>query len=126
MVRIIGAIIIFTVSILACISEIFILNSSINDIKQDVEAIELYVNEDDIETAITENKSLEEKFNNKYSFLSTFIDHNRLENIEESILLMSVNLENDCKEDFFVESSKAISGLDHLNNTELPSIGNIF
>lgn len=123
--RIIGAIIILAVSVSACISEILILNSSINELKGDIQSIEAYVQDDNIETAINENKILEDKFQNKYSYLSTFIDHDRLEDIEESISLMCVNLENESKDDFFVESSKANCGLDHLNNTELPLLGNL-
>lgn len=123
--RVISAIIIFAVSILACVSEVLILNSSINELKSDIQSIEAYVQNDEIETALDENKTLEDKFQNKYLYMSTFIDHERLEDIEESILLMSVNLENDSKEDFFVESSKANWGLDHLNNTELPLLGNL-
>lgn len=123
--RIIGAIIILAVSVSACISEILILNSSISELKGDIQSIEAYVQDDNIETAINENKILEDKFQNKYSYLSTFIDHDRLEDIEESISLMCVNLENESKDDFFVESSKANWGLDHLNNTELPLLGNL-
>lgn len=123
--RVISAIIIFAVSILACISEVLILNSSINELKGNIQSIEAYVQNDEIETALEENKALENKFKNKYLYMSTFIDHERLEDIEESILLMSVNLENDSKEDFFVESSKVNLELDNLNNTELPLLGNL-
>ena len=123
--RVISAIIILAVSISACISEILILNSSINELKGDIQSIEAYVQNNEIEPALDENKTLEDKFQNKYLYMSTFIDHDRLEDIEESILLMSVNLENDNKEDFFVESSKVNLELDNLNNTELPLLGNL-
>lgn len=123
--RVISAIIILAVSISACISEILILNSSINELKGDIQSIEAYVQNNEIETALDENKILEDNFQNKYLYMSTFIDHDRLEDIEESILLMSVNLENDNKEDFFVESSKVNLELDNLNNTELPLLGNL-
>ena len=123
--RIIAAVIIFVVCITACISEILILNNSINELKDDVQSIESYVHNNDIEKAMEKNKELEENFQNKYSYMSTFIDHERLEDIEDSILLMNVNLENDNMENFFIESAKTISGLEHLNNTELPSLGNL-
>lgn len=123
--RMITAIIIFATSILICVTNFLILSNSISELKDDIQTIETHVHNNDMNAAIYENKNLEEKFKHKYSYMSTFIHHDQLEDIADSISLMSVSLENDSKEDFFMESTKATSGLDHLNDTELPSIGNI-
>lgn len=108
-----------------CIAEVIFLNNLISEFKSDIEAIQCFVDGDEIDEAIKKNDEIIYNWKSKLHLISTFIDHEPLEEIETSFAIMKINLENDEKEDFAAESQKALIQLEQLNTTELPLLGNI-
>ncbi|MDQ5984067.1 MAG: hypothetical protein RUMPE_01099 [Eubacteriales bacterium SKADARSKE-1] len=108
-----------------CVAEVIFLNNLISEFKSDIEITESFVSNNKIEEAIKENQKIIHDWKAKHNLISTFIDHEPLGEIETSFTIMKASLENDEKEDFAVESQKALVQLEQLNSTELPLLGNI-
>ena len=65
------------------------------------------------------------RWQEQQSLISTCINHDRLEEIGQTIISMKTFLEQGQIEDFLVESEIAKVQLNHLKDTELPTIENI-
>lgn len=115
----------FVVVLGACIAETMFLDNTVSSFAEEIENTIQETTNENIEYAIELSNNIESKWQEKQAFISTFIDHSRLEQIDQSIISMKTNLLNGQVEDFYVEGEVAKSQLNHLRDTELPLIQNI-
>lgn len=115
----------FVVVLGTCIAETMFLDNTVSSFTEEIENTIQETTNENIEYALELSNNIEKKWQEKQAFISTFIDHNRLEQIDQSIISMITNLSNEQIEDFYVEGEVAKSQLNHLRDTELPLIQNI-
>lgn len=116
----------FVVTLTICIAETVFLNNTVYSFMQEIENAVQETIDENTETAMQLSSNISERWQKEQIFMSTFINHSRLEEIDQSILSMKTNIFNDQIEDFYVYSEIAKSQLNHLRDTELPLIQNIF
>lgn len=108
-----------------CFWELIFLNFTIDEFKNNIYNIQSSYYDKKTDEAIDKTNSVIEDWSNHKNFLSSFINHDPLDEIETSLETMKIALENDEQEDFLVECRKSIISLDNLKDTEMPSFGNI-
>ena len=108
-----------------CTSEIWFLDSTIEYFTQEIKSIEDLIDDEKMEDAYQKALDLNQAWTEKYQLISTFIEHQPLQEIDETFFLMTTLLAQEQKEDFFSESSRAINELQHLKDTETPSLSNL-
>ncbi len=123
--RFITSIILFFLTIGACLIETIFLNNTVNNFTQDINYIIQNANNKNIDKALQLANDINIKWQEQQAFISTFINHDRLEDISQSIISLKASLHQQQIEDFFVECEIAKSQLNHLKDTEFPSIQNI-
>lgn len=123
--RLIITLVIIALVIWACVAEMNFLNSAIEALKSEVNVTIKYAEINDSNAAQQQIKLLEEKWTQKQKIISIFIDHEPLSDIDQLLCAMKIDLEQDELDDFFRESAKMISQLNHLRDTEMPHLYNI-
>ena len=123
--RFVTAIVLFAITIAACVAETIFLDNTVSSFSQDITDATKEVDNEDIDYAMQLTDNIANNWQEEQAFISTFINHDRLEEIGQSIISMKINLEKGQIEDFFVESEVAKMQLNHLRDTEFPSIQNI-
>lgn len=123
--RVIFSIILLAIIIAGCMVEISFLDSTIISLTENIKNTETLINSDEMDKAIEKNNSTLKIWSNRKNLISTFIDHHHIQEIDETLAIMRALLENNQSEDFFSESSRVINQMEHLKDTEVPSIENI-
>lgn len=123
--RLIITLVIIALVIWACVAEMNFLNSAIEDLKSEVNVTIKCAEINDSNAAQQQIKLLEEKWTQKQKIISIFIDHEPLSDIDQLLCAMKIDLEQGEFDDFFRESAKMISQLNHLGDTEMPHLYNI-
>ena len=123
--RVISSIILLAIIIGGCIWEVYFLNTTIEFLTENIKTTETLINSDELDKAIEKNNSTLQFWLDRKNLISTFIDHNHIQEIDETLTVMKTLLENNQSEDFFSESGRAINQMEHLKDTEIPSIENI-
>ena len=108
-----------------CIWELVCLNFTIEDFKSNIYNIQTFQSDKNSDEAINKTNSIIEDWKKHKTFLSSFINHDPLDEIETSLETIKIALENDEQEDFLVECKKSLILLDNIKDTETPSVGNI-
>lgn len=104
----------------------YTIDSSAKTIEK-INEIQLCVASKQENSAKQKANALSKEWKSKQFFLSIIAHHENLEKIEESIEIMKTSLTNIDNEysDFWVSSTQALSSLENLRNTEIPTIENI-
>ncbi len=123
--RFVTAIVLFAITIAACVAETIFLENTVNSFSQDITNATREADKENLESAMQLTDNIVDKWQEEQAFISTFINHDRLEEIGQSIISMKTNLKKGQIEDFFVESEVAKLQLNHLRDTESPTIQNI-
>lgn len=123
--RLVVTLSLFIIILTICIAETIFLNNTVSSFTHDIKDAVQETTDENIESAINLSEDISKRWQESQKFISTFIVHTRLEQIDQSLLSMKTNLSNDQIEDFYVDSKIAISQLNHLRDTELPLINNI-
>ena len=77
--------------------------------------------------ALTElSTRLSKLWSEKISILAIFIQHEMLDDIEQSIAIIKNSIDQDDEETFQIETTRAIVQIQNLRDTEFPYIENIF
>lgn len=71
------------------------------------------------------SNELYELWSNKIPTLSIFVQHEMIDEIEQSIAIIKNSIEQDDEETFQVESTRAVIQVRNLRDTEFPYIENI-
>ena len=108
-----------------CIWELIFLKFTINEFKNNIYNIQTFQSDKNTDEAINKTNSVIKDWKDHKTFLSSFINHDPLDEIETSLETIKIALENDENEDFLVECKKSLILLDNIRDTETPSIGNI-
>ena len=108
-----------------CIWELAFLNFTIDEFKNNIYNIQTFQSDKNTDEAINKANSVIDDWKNHKNFLSSFINHEPLDEIETSLETIKIALENDEQEDFLVECKKSLIWLDNIRDTESPSVGNI-
>lgn len=117
----------------ACIVELIWIENSTATLTQSIDEIIQAVeneNEDEANKLSDEEKAelgknLHSNWDSLHTILAAFVDHARLEDIDQSIAVISECLKKEEESDFYIESAKLKGQLEHLKDTELPTISNI-
>lgn len=119
------SIVMLFISLAICIWELIFLKFTINEFKNNIYNIQSSYSDKNSDEAINKTNSVIKDWKNQKTFLSSFINHDPLDEIETSLETIKIALENDENEDFLVECKKSLILLDNIRDTETPSIGNI-
>ena len=87
------------------------------------------VKNSEFKKAKIEVDNFENYWKNQYELLSIIINHNIIQEIDESVSLLKASIKDiseDEKVDFELESARAILRIKNLYDMELPSVYNIF
>lgn len=119
------SIVMLFIALAICIWELIFLKFTINEFKNNIYNIQSSYSDKNSDEAINKTNSVIKDWKNHKTFLSSFINHDPLDEIETSLETIKIALENDENEDFLVECKKSLILLDNIRDTETPSIGNI-
>lgn len=108
-----------------CIWELVFLNFTIEEFKSNIYNIQTFQSDKNSDEAINKTNSIIKDWKDHKTFLSSFINHDPLDEIETSLETIKIALENDEQEDFLIECKKSLILLDNIKDTETPSVGNI-
>ena len=75
--------------------------------------------------ASDEAKNLDISWKNAHHILEIFIHHEALENIDQSLSVISTSIDKRQWDDFWTESARVTTQIENLHDSENPSIGNI-
>lgn len=123
--RFITSMVLFVTTVSLCIAETIFLDKTVTSFSQDIDNAMSEASNENLETAMQLAEDISQNWLESQPFISTFINHDRLEEIGQSIISMKTNLLQGQTEDFFVESEVAKTQLNQLKDTEFPSIQNI-
>lgn len=108
-----------------CCFELYSVNKIYNEAHDIVYKMQDDIKNNYIQDAVELGDELSKLWQNNNVLLSIFIQHESLENIEQTIELINTSIKKSEESDFWMESSRAIIQLQNLCETEFPSIGNI-
>lgn len=123
--RLIISIFLFAITVATCIAETIFLNNTADFINQEINNVIKETSDENLEYAIQLTENICINWQKREPLISTFINHDQLEEIGQTIISMKTNLCNGQFEDFFVESEIAKLKLNYLRDAETPSIKNI-
>lgn len=123
--RFIIAIILFAITVSCCIAENIWLDNTVKYFVSDIDTIVTEVNRENSDKAKNLATDIVNRWQEQQIFLSTFINHDHLEEITQAMISMRTNLSQGQVEDFFVDSELSKSQFEHLRDNDLPSIQNI-
>ncbi len=123
--RFIIAITLFIITVSCCIAENIWLDNTVKYFASDIDSIVSEVNGHNADKAKNLATDIVNRWQEQQIFLSTFINHDHLEEITQTMISMRTNLSQGQVEDFFVDSEVSKSQLEHLRDNDLPSIQNI-
>lgn len=123
--RFITSIILLIITVSACIAENIFLSNTVASFIQNINSAMQEASNDNLDSAMQIANDITGRWQEQQPFISTFINHERLEEIAQSIVSMKTNLFKGQIEDFFVESEVLKTQLNDLKDTEFPSIENI-
>lgn len=116
---------ILLVLILVCVGGLISTERTTEELKGQLEELQTLAEEEKMEEAIAKSRQIEENWHTAHEFLSTYIEHSRLEQIDQSVAVLTVWLEQEDTAEFKSECRRALSQLTHLKDTEFPSFGNL-
>ncbi|MDR0404512.1 MAG: DUF4363 family protein [Oscillospiraceae bacterium] len=123
--RIKTAWIITFLTICLCFVAVFSVKIITSGLDTDLREIERNIKSDQLPEALKKTEDLAQKWQKEETFLSMFMDHLKIESVDQAIVALKINLEQQRVEDALVEIGKASKLFDHISDTETPSFGNI-
>lgn len=126
--KVVGAIILALISVAACAFSLFYIEDTSNTALSYVSKIQNQIQKDDYKTAEQSAKNLEKFWDEQNETLATFVHHEMLEEIGESIRSVNVILggfEEEEKVNLQVECKKTQTLLENFKDSEMPTITNI-
>ena len=127
--KVIWAIVLLIAPVAICVLSLFYVMKVSNESREYVEILQNSVKNSEFEKAKTEIDNFEDYWEDQYELLSIIINHNIIQEIDESIFLLKASIKDiseDEKVDFELESARAILRIRNLYEMELPSVYNIF
>lgn len=126
--KVIGALILALISVAACAFSLFYIENTSEKALSYVSKIQNQIEEDDYKNSKITAQHLENFWKEQNKTLATFVHHEMLEKIDESVRSINVMLKNfDENEEanLKVECKRAQGLIEDFKNSELPTITNI-
>jgi hypothetical protein len=108
-----------------CLTELFVTEKLANEMDASILSARQAVQNQDYAQAEEYSIRISEQWKRYHNMLSLYITHDRLEQIDQSFSILSTNLEQGMYDEFLVELRRAYGQLEHLRDTEMPTLGNI-
>lgn len=108
-----------------CVFEFFKVNSISEKMIDDLTSIKQLVSDENIVDATELCHNTYDFWQSNTLLLSIFIQHDNIENIEQTLALMNSAVEKNEIGDFWAENQRAIIQISNLSDTEYPNIENI-
>ena len=116
---------VFVILIGLCIGEFFVTSNMTIRLTDTLFSAQKAVEDGDMGKASKITEELGKSWDSDHKILSMFIQHQRLEQIDQSFAVMDANLKAQQLEDYLAEVNRALAQLDHLQDTEMPTAENI-
>lgn len=115
------------ISIIICVLSLSYVNTISQNTENYINNIQTLVSSQQYKSAITEINNLNKYWHDNQNILSMILDHEILEEIEESLGLIKSSLEHPDENDtnFWLETARSLVKINNLKNTEEPSLANI-
>lgn len=127
--KVIWAIVLLIAPVAVCALSLFYVMKVSNESREYVEILQNSVKNSEFKKAKIEVDNFENYWKNQYELLSIIINHNIIQEIDESVSLLKASVKDiseDEKVDFELESARALLRIKNLYDMELPSVYNIF
>ncbi|MDR1467334.1 MAG: DUF4363 family protein [Oscillospiraceae bacterium] len=113
------------ITFLLCGIAVFFVKSMIVDLNDNLKVIERSIKLNDVSEALNKVSIFEKEWNDKEIFLSMFMDHIKIESVDQAVNSLRINLEQQRLKDALIEVGKTSKFFDHISDTETPSLSNI-
>lgn len=126
--KVIGALILALISVASCVISLFYIENTSETALSYISEIQNQIEKKDYKTSKTSAQNLEDFWDRQNETLATFVHHEMLEEIDQSVRSINIMLKDfDESEEtnLKVECTKAQSLLENFKNSEMPSITNI-
>ena len=126
--KVIGALFLALISIAACAISLFYIENTSETALSYVSEIQTQIEKDNYKSSAENAQNLENFWNEKNDLLATFVHHEMLEEIDETVRSINVMLKNfneDEKTNVKVKCKKAQTLLEDFKDSEMPTITNI-
>lgn len=123
--RVWAAIAMVILLLVLCITGLIFTHENISSLTNKIEETKNLVSQGEIEQAKQSNQELTQMWDDHYRVFCTYISHDKLEAIDQSMATLSTKLEYQEYSEFTTELDRACAQLRHLQDTELPTLENI-
>ena len=123
--RIILAVVLLSCVVAASIFSLLHQTKHINELIENLDAIQMAYNEKDMERCMELSKQFEKNFTDKTQYFSYFFDHQDMNNIAEYAMTLSTVLKYDAEQHFPCELEKCRTQLKKFRDQEYPFLKNI-
>ena len=126
--KVVGALILALISVAACIISLFYIENTSETALSYISEIQNQIENNNYESSAKNAQNLETFWNEQNKTLATFVHHEMLEKIDESVRSINVMLKNfdeSEKTNLQVECKKTQTLLEDFKDSEMPSITNI-
>ncbi|MDR3179020.1 MAG: DUF4363 family protein [Oscillospiraceae bacterium] len=118
------SIVIVTLSI--CIFSLLFTKKVTTNLNSHLFEIEKNLKNNEITLAFKKTLDFEKTWENYGRKLTTFMEHIKIELVDQSVVAMRRNLEEKRREDALVELSKILKLLEQIKESETPTLNNVF
>ena len=108
-----------------CIFEVLKIKNVSDKVINDLTLIQKYIADGDTQKALSLSSDVCDNWQNNNTIIAIFVQHDSLENIEQSLALMKSAIEQDEISSFWAENIRSIVQITNLSDTEFPNIENI-
>lgn len=120
-----AAVAMIALAVVLCILGLFSTNRNISSLTDLIEKANTAISQGDSEQAAQYSTEITELWDSHYRVLCTYIPHDKLELIDQSIATLETNLNYEEYSQFSTELARASAQLAHLKDTEMPTLENI-
>lgn len=120
-----AAIIMVAVLVVLCTAVPIFTHQHIASLTDKINETKTQVSQGNIEEVERLSQEISLMWNKHYQIFCTYISHEKLEAIDQSISTLQTNLEYEEYAEFTTELDRACSQLKHLQDTEMPVLENI-
>lgn len=118
-----GAILIVVLAL--SIAGLFFSNHIISDMRGEIEQVLQALEDDRLDEVKEHSEELLNLWREHYALLCTYIQHSKLEQVDQSLSVLAPQLQYEDIPQLASELSRAYSQLEHLKDTEFPKLKNI-
>ena len=118
-----GAILVVVLGV--SIAGLFFSNRIISDMRGEIEQVQQALEDDRLDEVKEHSEELLRLWRENYALLCTYIQHSKLEQVDQSLSVLAPQLQYEDIPQLASELSRAYSQLEHLKDTELPKLENI-